>query len=46
MEGRILINNLYDTDMNIKANASNYFRAAKEAEDFIVKYEHVKYAVD
>ena len=46
MEGRILISNLHDTDLNLKQSAIGYFRAAKEAEEIVIKYEQVKYAVD
>jgi hypothetical protein len=30
----------------LKAKAAAYFRAAKEAEDAIGKYENIKYAAD
>lgn len=46
MQGRILISNLHDVDLNLKQSATSYFRAAKEAEEIVIKYEQVKYAVD
>ena len=46
MEGRILISNLHDMDLIVKQSATSYFRAAKETEEIVIKYEQVKYAVD
>lgn len=46
MEGRILISNLHDIDIEVKQQATAYFRAAKEVEDASIKYENVKYSVE
>jgi hypothetical protein len=46
MEGRILISNLHDTDNLIKQKAIAYFRAAKDAEEYIARYEEIKYSIE
>lgn len=46
MEGRILISNLHDVDQQLKQKAVAYFKACKEAEEAMDKYENAKYSVD
>lgn len=46
MEGRIVLSNLNDIDMQLKAKASAYFVSAKEAEEALAKYDSIKYAVE
>jgi hypothetical protein len=46
MEGKIVLNNLFNMDANVKAKATAYYRAAKEAEEAMAKYENIKYSID
>jgi hypothetical protein len=39
MEGRIVLSNLNDIDIQLKAKATTYFVSAKEAEEAMVKYD-------
>lgn len=46
MEGKIVLNNLFNMDAQVKTKATAYYRAAKEAEEAMSKYENVKYSVE
>lgn len=46
MEGRILISNLHDIELQLKQKAIAYFRACKDAEECIYKYENAQNSVD
>jgi len=40
------IDNLNKIDKEIKSNAEKYFKAAKDCEELVLKYQNVKYNAD